>query len=344
MTGDRVQADVTWAWHPHVLLWIVVALFGLSTVLLHRRLQQSASHPLAWERRRIVGFLVALGVALVSLGWPLGDLAAHWSVSALVLQRCLLVLAVAPLLLVGLPDDVIWWATRPAPIDAALIRVLRPPVAVICVTVLLVGSMAPAMVAAQSNSMVARGLLALVAVAAGVILWLPIIGRVPGIPRPRPMVRAVYLVAQSVVPVFLSFILILAIHPLYPTIAHSTAAIGLHPVNDQQVAGFVSKLSFLLTLLTVAWVILMRAPDTDDDLGPEDPITWTDIERHFERADRSRQATPVVGAPFGVEGQPIDGGEHSEPSSEPSSEPGAEHHGEPHGGDAASPGADPSGG
>jgi hypothetical protein len=163
------------------------------------------------------------------------------------------------------------------------------------------------------------------------------------------MVRSVYLVAQSVVPVFLSFILILAIHPLYPTIAHSTAAIGLHPVNDQQVAGFVSKLSFLLTLLTVAWVILMRAPDTEDDLGPEDPITWTDVERHFERADRSRQATPAVGAPLEVEGRPIGGsGEHSEPSSEPSSEPGAEHHGEPHGephgGDAASPGADPSGG
>ena len=57
-------------------------------------------------------------------------------------------------------------------------------------------------------------------------------------------------------------------------------------LEDQQVAGFVSKLSFLISLLTVAAVILSQAPDTDDDFGPEDPLVWADIERHFERADR----------------------------------------------------------
>jgi len=322
VNSDGALSLSPWAWQLHLLLWAVLALFAVVVVLLHRRLQEVATHPISWERRRIICFVIALGFTVVSLGWPLGDLALHWSVSALVLQRCLLVLAVAPLLLIGLPDDVIWWATRPAPIDAALVQILRPPVAVISVTVLLVGSMAPALVAAQSNSVAARGLLALVAVSAGLILWLPIIGRVPGIARPRPMIRAVYLVAQSVVPVFLSFVLILAIHPLYPTIAHSTAAIGLDPVNDQQVAGFVSKLSFLLTLLTVAWVILMRAPDTDDDLGPEDPMTWTDVERHFERADRSRLHGPGSEAPQDVDAEPVAEGEPADSHRDDDASPG----------------------
>ncbi len=218
-------------------------------------------------------------------------------------------LAVAPLLLAGLPDDLIRWSTRPAPVDALLIRVLRPPVAVVTVTVLLVGSMLPVLVVAQANSAAARVGLALVVLCAGLILWLPILGRLPGIPRPRPMIRAVYLVAQAVVPVFLSFLYILARNPLYPTFARSIHVIHLRPLNDQQVSGFVSKLSFLLVLLTVAGVILARSPDTDDDLGPEDPLSWADVERHFERVDRHGRAMsdPEVATPGTGEADPESG-------------------------------------
>jgi cytochrome c oxidase assembly factor CtaG len=220
------------------------------------------------------------------MGWPLGDLAAHWAATALVFQRSLLVLAVAPLLLAGLSDELIRRLTRPAGVDAVLVRVLRPPVAVVTVTVLLVGSMAPSLVAAQASSAAARAGLALVVLVAGIILWLPIMGRIPGIARPRPMIRAVYLVAQAIVPVFLSFVFILDPEPLYPAFAHSVDVIRLRPLNDQQVAGFVSKLSFLFVLLSVAGVQLANAPDSDDDLGPEDPLVWADVERHFERIDR----------------------------------------------------------
>ena len=285
-----------WAWQPHPLLWAALALVAASVTLLHRRLAAAATHPVPWRRARVVRFAGALALALVAMGWPLGDLAAHWSLSALVLQRCVLVLAVASLLLVGLPDDVVAWATRPAPVDALLLRILWPPAAVVTVTVVLVGSMLPTLVAAQSHAPVARGILAGVIVSAGVVLWLPVLGRVPGIPRPRPMIRAVYLVAQAVVPVFLSFLYILATRPLYPTLDHTTHVIGLSPLADQQVAGFVSKLSFLLTLLTMAAVELVRAPDSDEDLGPEDPLVWADVERHFERADRRRT---TVGVPSG---------------------------------------------
>jgi cytochrome c oxidase assembly factor CtaG len=296
-----------WAWHPYPVLWAAVTTIGAGVALVHRRLVGASAHPLRWERARILRFIGALVVTVVAMGWPLGDIAAHRSLSALVLQRCILVLAVAPLLLTGLPDDVIRWLTRPAPVDRLLLRVLRPPVAVVTVTVLLVGSMAPVLVAAQSNLPTVRGLLAVVAVVAGLVLWLPIIGRIPGIARPRPMIRAVYLVAQAVVPVFLSFIYILATRPLYPTLSHSRGVIGLAPLNDQQVAGFVSKLSFLITLLAVAAAILVRAPDSDDDLGPEDPLVWADVERHFERADRRAPSAAEPGTTPVPDGTGADG-------------------------------------
>ena len=214
-------------------------------------------------------------------------MAAHWSLTALVVQRLLLILVVAPLLVLGLPYDLIQWLTRPRAVDAVLLRLLRPPVAIAVVTVLVVGSMIPALVRAQASSPVARGLLDLALLAAGLILWLPVLGRIPGIPRLKPVVRFGYLVAQAVVPAFLSFIYIFSNHPLYPVFARSHAAVGLRPLNDQQIAGFVSKLSMLFVLLIVGAVVLSRAPRSDEELVSDEPLVWADVERQFERVDRS---------------------------------------------------------
>jgi cytochrome c oxidase assembly factor CtaG len=233
---------------------------------------------------------------VVALTWPLADLAAHWSLTALVIQRLILVLAVAPMLLCGLPYDVIQWLTRPAAVDHLLTRLQRPPAAIATVTVLLVGSMTTWLVQAQSSSALARGLLDVAMVAAGLVLWLPVLGGVPGIPRLKPVVRLAYLVGQAVIPAFLSFALILSVHPFYGAFARSEAAIGLRPLNDQQIAGFVSKITMLLVLLSVGAVALARAPLSDDESWQEEPLLWADVERQFERAER-RHAKGGPGAP-----------------------------------------------
>jgi cytochrome c oxidase assembly factor CtaG len=127
---------------------------------------------------------------------------------------------------------------------------------------------------------------------AGLVLWIPVIGRIPGIPRLKPVVRFAYLVAQAVVPAFLSFVYIFSNHPLYPVFARSHAAVGLAPLTDQQIAGFVSKLSMLLVLLIVGAVVLSRAPLSEDEFARDEPLVWADVERQFERVDR--QSTKAV--------------------------------------------------
>jgi cytochrome c oxidase assembly factor CtaG len=275
-----------YAWDPHLATWLILA-FGIVLVTGgHRRLERRSDQPIPWTRRQILQFSGACVAAVIALTWPVADLAAHWSLTALVAQRVILVLALAPLLLLGLPYDVIQWLSRPPIVDTVLTKLQRPQVAIVLVTTMLVGSMAPFLVHAQSESVLARGLLDVVMVTAGLILWLPVLGRVPGILRLRPVVRFVYLIAQAVVPAFLSFLYIFSTRPLYPSFARSHAAIDLRPLNDQQVAGFVSKLSMLLVLLTVGAVVLARAPTSDEELGTTDPLVWADVERQFERADR----------------------------------------------------------
>ena len=169
--------------------------------------------------------------------------------------------------------------------------------------------MTPALVRAQASGWLARGLIDGSILAAGLVLWVPVIGRLPGIPRPKPIVRFGYLVFQAVVPAFLSFIYIFSRHPLYHTFSESRAALHLRPLTDQQVAGFVSKLTMLIVLLSVGAVVLARASRADDNLVLDEPLVWTDVQRAFERADRQRSRLrdpgllepPPVGDPGGAE-------------------------------------------
>jgi putative membrane protein len=284
-------------WDGHAATWAILCAIVALTVVAHRRLLQSSRRPIRWSRHQIEFFAGGCAALALALTWPLADLAAHWSLTALVTQRLILVLAVAPMFLLGLPHDILERATRPPVVDAILLRLRRPPVAIVTVTVILVGSMAPPLVRTQASSPSIRDLLFVATLIAGLVLWLPVLGRVPGIPRLRPIVRFGYLAAQGVVPAFLSFALILAPHPLYGTFAGSRMAIGLRPLNDQQIAGFVSKLAMLIVLLTVGTVFLLR---TDEELSTDDPLVWADVQRQFERADRrgapdgpaSPEATP----------------------------------------------------
>jgi cytochrome c oxidase assembly factor CtaG len=244
-------------------------------------------------------FAVACAAAVVALTWPVADLAAHWSLIALVTQRLILLMAVAPMLLLGLPYDLIQWVTRPAAVDTILVRLQRPPVAIATVTVIVIGSMTPLMVRAQASSFMARGAIDLAIVAAGLVLWIPVLGRIPGLPRAKPVVRFGYLVAQAVIPAFLSFVYIFSRRPLYPEFAHSHAAVGLRPLNDQQIAGFVSKLTMLFVLLIVGAVVLSRAPRSEEEFD-SDELVWADVERQFERVDRQGTRELAVKPEVGV--------------------------------------------
>ncbi|MGH9081483.1 MAG: cytochrome c oxidase assembly protein, partial [Acidimicrobiales bacterium] len=312
------------AWQPHLFSWAILASVTCLVIAGHLRLSRSGDRPIPWTRRQIAAFVGALVASVVALTWPLADLAAHWSLAALVTQRLILLLAVAPLLLLGVPYDVLRRITRPPVIDGLLTRLQQPVAAIAMVSVLVVGSMVPSLVRAQSGSLVARGVISLVIVLAGVVLWLPVLGRVPGIPKLRPVVRFGYLVAQAVIPGFLSIIYIFSNHALYPEFARSRAAIGLRPLTDQQMAGFISKVTLLLVLLSVGAVVLARAPVSEEELGENEPLVWADVEREFERADR-RHPDGAPAEPLSPAGRRRAGPGGGPGGSSPPSPPGSGH-------------------
>lgn len=247
--------------------------------------------------RQVWSLLGAMVALLAATTWPLAGLAAHGLLVALVVQRLLLLLAVPPLVLRGLPRPLVSALTRPGPIDAIARLCSRPVPAVAVVTAVAVGTLNVAAVVLQSRSAVARGAFDLLVLAAGIVLWMPVLRPVPGTGTTSALGKAGYLVVQSIVPSFLSFVWIFARHPLYPPYAHPGRLLSLSPLTDQELSGFVAKLGTIFVLWTVAFVVVARAERVAEQGGDPEPLTWDDVERELERvARRERRGAGDTGS------------------------------------------------
>ncbi len=278
-------------WHLH-LAWLL-ALLALVAGYVWAT-QQPGSTATTRQKLLFLGGVVLLALALT---WPLADLANHWLLLALVLQRLLLTLAVPPLLVLGTPRPVIARLTRPAAVDAVLRVVVRPLPAVAIVTVVAVGTLTVGAVNLAAHSVIARALIELVVLGSGFVLWAPVLTELPGAQRLSTLGRGGYLIVQSIVPSFLSIVWIFARHSLYPAFTHAGNVLDMTPLLDQQLAGFLAKLSTIAVLWTVAFVIMTRAQAAESAGEDTDPLVWSDVEREIERADRRDKRQGSSGPP-----------------------------------------------
>lgn len=273
--------------HPGAWVAILVVTAGYTVVVRSARFSVT--------RRQALSFLAAMVALVAATTWPLADLAARHLLVALVVQRLLLLLAVPPLLIGGLPRPLVAAATRPGPIDWLARTCSRAVPAVVVVTVVAVGTLTVPVVEAQASSAIARGGLDLVLLAGGVVLWLPALQPVPAT-QPMPAFgKAGYLVVQSILPSFLSIVWIFARHPLYPVYAHPGQVLTLSPLTDQELSGFVAKLATIFVLWTVAFVVVHRTEQVVATGGDPEPLTWADVERQLERV--ARRESRGAGAP-----------------------------------------------
>ncbi len=173
---------------------------------------------------------------------------------------------------------------------------VRPFPAVAIVTIVAVGTLTTGVVSLAARSNPALVLIELVVLASGFVLWAPVLSELPGAPRLSALGRGGYLIVQSIVPSFLSIVWIFARHSLYPTFSHAGTVAGMSPLLDQQLAGFLAKLSTIAVLWTVAFVIMTRAQSAEDTGRDAEPLMWSDVEREIERAER-RQRRQGPGPP-----------------------------------------------
>lgn len=272
-------------WHP-----ALIAALGVATGIYLATTRRGELVANRSERRH---FAAAVLLAYLVCSWPLGDLAAHVSITAVVVQRLVLMLAVAPLLLSSLPDAFIARLTRRQIVDRVMHAVVHPAIAIAIVTVFGTATLLPAVISLGSSSVVAGGLFIAVTLGLGVVLWMPILGSIPGLPRLSYTAKGGYLLAASLVVTSLSFVWIFARHPMYGSLSHQTKILGMSPLVDQQLAGFVSKLGAYFPMWAIAFILFARAGDggESDHAG----LRWIDVQRELERVDRNGPADRGAG-------------------------------------------------
>ena len=237
------------------------------------------------ERRLAAWALFALLVVTV---WPIGDLAASVSLTVATVQRLVIMLLVAPLLLMATPTNVLARLTRPRPIDAVTRLLSHPGVAVVVVTVVGTLTLSSPIVDWGANSSIGRDLVLTTVLIVGLVLWIPALGVMPGAKRMSPVARAGYVFASSLVVTSLSFVWIFSHHSLYPALHNQDALLLMTPLLDQQLAGFVAKIGCYVPMWAVAFTIFAHAED-DGTPVEESPLHWADVERHLLRVDRQRE-------------------------------------------------------
>lgn len=261
--------------HLHLFELLAIVAAGVGHYLVVRS---------ARERRLAA---VALGALAAVTMWPIGDLAASVSLTAATVQRLVIMLFVAPMLLLATPTAALIRLTRPRPVDFAVRVVSHPGVAMAVVTVLGTATLAVPVVEWGARSNVGRDLTLLAVLLAGLVLWVPALALMPGVKRLSPLARAGYVFASALVVTSLSFVWIFARRPLYPALRHQYSLLHMTPLFDQQLAGFVSKFCCYIPMWAIAFTMFSRAEERGSPVE-ESPLHWADVERQLLRVDRQR--------------------------------------------------------
>lgn len=242
--------------HPETVagLLLLGALYLLAVGPLRRRF--------GWADRvspwRIAAFLGGLGVTLLTVQGPLHDLSERALLSVHMVQHLLLTLVIPPLLLAGVPG----WLIRPVlsiPGAARLGRRLtRPALALPIYAVALTAWHVPALYEWALDNHGVHILEHVCLVAAGLLLWWPVLSPLPEWPRPSPPARLLYLFVAGIPMVPVAAFITLSDGVLYPFYGDVPWQWGLSPLEDQRLGGVIMWVGGPLAFLTAMTIVFFR--------------------------------------------------------------------------------------
>lgn len=209
-------------------------------------------------RGEIACFLTGSAVALIALGPPMDDWSDYFLVSAHMAQHLLLMMAVAPLWLLGIPAWVYEPLTR-RPVTRKVGDTLTHwlPCAVIPAAVVIIWHV-PVMYDAALNHPLIHALEHQFFLVAAFFLWWPLLSKVPQWPRLSPPLQCFHLFAQTIPGGVVGAFLAYADAGLYtPYLRATVRPWGIGLKTDQEIAGvlmWVGANMFFLLLITIIFL------------------------------------------------------------------------------------------
>jgi putative membrane protein len=284
---DVPASPTTWHLHLEAIIPLVI-IEGIYLFFLARLHNQSPEDRPVSENSVLL-FTVGILIIYLCVGTPLDDLADHYWLSAHMLQHLILSMVAPPFLLLGIPG----WLLRPLVlrpgIQPVAYVVTRPFVAFALFNLALVFVHLPASMAAElahehTIHLAAHVLL----ISTGMLMWWPVLGSLPELPRLSYGLQLIYLFVQSFVPTILSAFIIFTGTVIYPTYATMPRIFGLSVIDDQRIGGLIMKLGggailwLAGTIIFFKWFAESQADEPPIPAPPPD-LAWADVESELVR-------------------------------------------------------------
>lgn len=217
--------------------------------------------------RQMAWFSTGLALFFAVETWPFHDVATGSLFTAHMMEHMTQALLVPPMILKGTP----WWLLRllVRPVLPVLRALTRPLVALVVFNVVLAAIHAPPVLEAMLSSEAAHfGFHSALIMSAG-LMWWPVLGPIPDLPRLPPFMAMGYLFLQSLVPTIPASFLTFATEPVYEVYETLPRLWGIGVMTDQLVAGLIMKIGGGIVLWTAIGVIFFRwAAEEERAAGP----------------------------------------------------------------------------
>jgi putative membrane protein len=258
----------TWHADPSVVMGLLVLGAGYALATRGRR-RLDPSAPV--EPAKIASFAGALMVLFVALTGPIHDLSDYYLFSAHMVQHMLLIFAMPPLLLYGIPG----WMLRPVVRDERVARLgrrlTRPMSAFAIFNLTLVAWHLPPLYNLAMDDHPVHIVEHLMIMAASVILWWPVLSPLRAVPRAPYPVQLLYLFVVGLPMVMVASFIAMADRLLYPFYASAPRVWEqLTPSADQNLGGLIMWIPGGLIFLIAISVVFFRwqAAGADDGALP----------------------------------------------------------------------------
>lgn len=246
------------AFHPHWDVYLVIGFIAVGYFFgvprLAARLAPRGEPAITRNQRLLFG--AGLVAWVVVSTWPFHDIGEKSLFTFHMIEHMTLAWVVPPLLLMGSP----WWLTRwlIKPMLRPLTFLTRPLIALFTFNVVLAAIHAPRAVELMVTSDPAHFVAHFLLMGTAFLLWWPVLGPVPEIPRLSSMASIGYLFANGLVPTIPASFLTFASDTVYPVYDGFPRLWGLDVITDQTIAGLVMKIGGGLLLWGVMITIYFR--------------------------------------------------------------------------------------
>lgn len=239
-----------WHLHPDVI-GVLLLVAGLYVLGLNRlRPAPRWLHPI--EGRQVGIFFAGLLVVYVAEGTPLHELSEQYLFSAHMVQHLLITMVAPPLFMLGTPS----WFLRPVLARPGVLPVVRfltsPIVAIAAFNGILAVWHVPVLYEATLQDHNIHILNHFTYVIAAVLMWWPVMGPAPELPRLGYPGQMLYLFVQSLVPAILASIITFSEMVIYQTYANAPRVWDMTALADQQMGGLIMKIVGSVILWSLA--------------------------------------------------------------------------------------------